>query len=75
MDYKAIINKVIIAMISANTRQWTSNSMRDLCRMIAPQITDNQLYFLMTKIRQDSRIKTTRVTPKKVYFSYRGLVE
>lgn len=72
MDYNKAINKLVVAMISSNRSVHTGHSMRELCRMIVPKISDNQLSEMMRKIKADKRIKTTKVTRKKIYYSYRG---
>lgn len=72
LDYKAIINKIIVAMISANQRVWTSNNMKDLCRMVTPHSSEWQIEELMKRIRQDDRIAKNKVSSRKICYSYRG---
>lgn len=72
MEHETAINKLIIAMINANQRSFNGPQMREMCRMVSPAITENQVTHMMTRIRRDSRIKINKVGPRKIYYSYMG---
>jgi hypothetical protein len=72
MDYIAAINKLAIAMINANRTIFNGPQIREMCRMVSPAITENQVTQMMTHIKTDSRFRIQKVGARKIYYSYRG---
>jgi hypothetical protein len=59
-------------MINANRTIFNGPQIREMCRMVSPAITENQVTQMMTHIKTDSRFRIQKVGARKIYYSYRG---